>query len=183
MMFEITQDYQIMVPLMVANMLSLFISHRYQPVPIYHALLRQDGVHLPAAAPMARSEWRAERIMRPPVPAVSPETTVAEALALAGTHPGVIVGAAHQAIGVVARDRLVRAAEDGGPDRPLSTLIGDDWPHVHPDHPLDVVGDRLATSGGMLPVVSRTDARRVVGVITRDDLLRWLDRGGRSSSS
>ena len=49
MIFEITQDYQILVPLMVANLLSFTISRRLQPVPIYHALLLQDGVHLDAA--------------------------------------------------------------------------------------------------------------------------------------
>ena len=49
MIFEITQDYQILVPLMVANLLSFVISKRYLPVPIYHALLLQDGVHLPGA--------------------------------------------------------------------------------------------------------------------------------------
>jgi len=48
MIFEITQDYQILVPLMVANMLSFVISRRYQPEPVYHALLAQDGIHLPA---------------------------------------------------------------------------------------------------------------------------------------
>jgi len=48
MIFEITQDYQILVPLMVANLLSFAISRRYQPVPVYHALLRQDGIHLPS---------------------------------------------------------------------------------------------------------------------------------------
>ena len=46
MIFEITQDYQILVPLMVANLLSFTISRRLQPVAIYHALLRQDGIHL-----------------------------------------------------------------------------------------------------------------------------------------
>jgi CIC family chloride channel protein len=50
MIFEITQDYQILVPLMVANMLSFYISRRYQPVPVYHALLEQDGVILPGRA-------------------------------------------------------------------------------------------------------------------------------------
>ena len=39
MIFEITQDYQILVPLMVANLLSFVISRRFQPVPVYHALL------------------------------------------------------------------------------------------------------------------------------------------------
>lgn len=47
MIFEVTQDYQILVPLMVANLLSFAISRRYQPTPLYHALLEQDGVHLP----------------------------------------------------------------------------------------------------------------------------------------
>jgi CIC family chloride channel protein len=47
MIFELTQDYEILVPLMVANMLSLLISRQLQPVPIYTALLAQDGVTLP----------------------------------------------------------------------------------------------------------------------------------------
>jgi CIC family chloride channel protein len=47
MIFELTQDYHIMVPLMVANMLSYWISRRYQPVPLYNALLEQSGVRLP----------------------------------------------------------------------------------------------------------------------------------------
>jgi hypothetical protein len=51
LIFEITQDYQILVPLMVANLLSFTISRRFQPVTIYHALLEQDGVHLPPRRP------------------------------------------------------------------------------------------------------------------------------------
>lgn len=47
MVFEITQDYQILVPLMVANLLSFAISRRYQPMTVYHAFLAQDGVRLP----------------------------------------------------------------------------------------------------------------------------------------
>jgi CIC family chloride channel protein len=47
MIFELTQDYQILIPLMVANLLSFAISRRFQPLTIYHALLEQDGVHLP----------------------------------------------------------------------------------------------------------------------------------------
>jgi CIC family chloride channel protein len=46
MIFEITQDYQILVALMVANLLSFTISRRYQPTPLYHALMEQDGVRL-----------------------------------------------------------------------------------------------------------------------------------------
>jgi CIC family chloride channel protein len=48
MVFEITQDYQILVPLMVTNLLSFVVSRRLQPTPVYHALLEQDGVHIPS---------------------------------------------------------------------------------------------------------------------------------------
>jgi hypothetical protein len=35
------------VPLMIANLTSLFISSRFQKQPIYEALALQDGIHLP----------------------------------------------------------------------------------------------------------------------------------------
>lgn len=47
MIFEVTQDYHILVPLMVANLLAFTISRRYLPMPIYESLLAQDGIELP----------------------------------------------------------------------------------------------------------------------------------------
>jgi chloride channel protein, CIC family len=47
MIFELTQDYEILVPLMVANTVSLIVSRRLQREPIYSALLRQDGIVIP----------------------------------------------------------------------------------------------------------------------------------------
>ncbi|MES1256693.1 MAG: chloride channel protein, partial [Acidobacteriota bacterium] len=58
MIFEITQDYQILVPLMVANLLSFTISRRYQPVRVSHALLALDGIHLPSLVPQVTSTAR-----------------------------------------------------------------------------------------------------------------------------
>jgi len=45
--FEMTGDYAIILPLMIANMISYTVASRLQPVPIYDALLRQDGVPMP----------------------------------------------------------------------------------------------------------------------------------------
>lgn len=55
MIFEITQDYQILVPLMVANLLSFVISRHYQAAPVYHALLQQDGIILPSLSSRLRA--------------------------------------------------------------------------------------------------------------------------------
>src|SRR5439155_25583864 len=74
MVFEITQDYQIIVPLMVANLLSFVISRHFQPLPVYHALLHQDGVHLPTAGTHAPRRARtARQIMTEDVSFLSPQ--------------------------------------------------------------------------------------------------------------
>ena len=43
MIFEVTRDYTIIVPLMIANLIGYYISSRLQEEPIYEALLHQDG--------------------------------------------------------------------------------------------------------------------------------------------
>src|SRR4051794_27112877 len=50
MIFEITRDYSIIVPLMISNLISYFISSRLQEEPIYEALQHQDGIYLPSGA-------------------------------------------------------------------------------------------------------------------------------------
>ena len=65
MIFEMTQDYAVIVPLMIANLVSLFISSRLQREPIYEALAVQDGIHLPTAETRHRRDKRQiTRIMR-----------------------------------------------------------------------------------------------------------------------
>ena len=45
--FEMTGDYAIILPLMISNVISYTVAARLQPVPIYDALLRQDGITIP----------------------------------------------------------------------------------------------------------------------------------------
>lgn len=47
MIFEMTRDYSIVVPLMISNLISFFISQQLQSEPIYEALALQEGVYLP----------------------------------------------------------------------------------------------------------------------------------------
>src|SRR6202035_5918239 len=47
MIFEMTRDYTIIVPLMISNLISFYISYRLQKEPIYEALALQEGVFLP----------------------------------------------------------------------------------------------------------------------------------------
>src|SRR5277367_6592445 len=58
MIFEMTQDYAVIVPLMIANLVSLFLASRLQREPIYEGLAVQDGIHLPSSEARQRQGMR-----------------------------------------------------------------------------------------------------------------------------
>ncbi len=175
MIFEITQDYQILVPLMVANLLSFVISRRFQPMPVYHALLHQDGVHLPTTGALATRKTRtARQMMSEAVTFLPADLSVAEALAWSADRdaPAYLVGCREHLRGVITRSMLEHWSADGKASERLSAIVPDAYVHAHPDHPMDVVMDRLEESGGLLPIVSRSAAHHVEGVVTPASLVR-----------
>jgi CIC family chloride channel protein len=48
MILELTRDYAVIVPLMIANLTSLFISSQFQKRPIYDALADQERIQSPS---------------------------------------------------------------------------------------------------------------------------------------
>ncbi len=174
MIFEITQSYTVIVPLMIANMTSFFISRRLQPVSVYKALALQDGVRLPAAEgeiphPVVREA------MRPPRELLSPDLTVEDALervALSGRRSWP-VARGNRLSGLITLVELERCHAFRQDRARLADLLeGRDYPHVHADESIDHV---LALMGQLrmdsLPVVSRVDIHQLEAVINVSDLL------------
>jgi len=64
MIFEVTRDYTIIVPLMIANLCSYVLAQKLHRLPIYEALSRQDGIRMPSAAHLPQP-LTVERAMRP----------------------------------------------------------------------------------------------------------------------
>jgi CIC family chloride channel protein len=178
MIFEITQDYQILVPLMVANLLSFTISRRYQPIPVYEALLEQDQIHLPSGAVRATSGWTAGDVMTRDVPCLPANISVDAALEalLTNGQAACVVGTLEQMLGVASTAQLARVSEAGRGHGTVDSALEETFVHVHPDHSLDVVLERLAESPDLLPVVGRAHVRRVEGMITADSLAQFARR-------
>jgi CIC family chloride channel protein len=175
MIFEMTQDYAVIVPLMIANLVSLFIASRLQPTPIYEALAEQDGIHLPTAESRNRSADRqVGRIMRAPTQSLSAETAVREALAEFRTSKfnTWLITNASGIIGVINLQDLEKANAES-PDKKLRDLIDPlDFPHVHTDHPLDQALNRMGASHlDILPVVNRANIHKLEGMVTLQDVL------------
>jgi CIC family chloride channel protein len=177
MIFELTQDYQILVPLMIANMLSFAISRRYQPKPVYHALLDQDHVHLPGSlSRMSGALWRAHDVMTQEFELVPEDTPIREAARLLySRNPRcLLAGHGDTLYGTVTQNDIEFAMQSGRGDDPISSIALTRQNHVHPDHSLDVVIQRLRTSSGILPVLSRSNVHRIEGVVTPERVVGFV---------
>jgi chloride channel protein, CIC family len=179
MIFELTQDYQVLVPLMVANMISYLISKRYQPVSLYRALLEQDDVHLPqpGTGPV-NGFWRACDVMTRDFTLVSPDSSVqlASGIASQTNAQSLPVGSDGIYLGLVTRGQIERALSSGAANAVIASIVTDDCAHVHPDHPLELVLDRLAKNPGLLPVVSRSQTNRIEGMITPETVTQFVQK-------
>jgi CIC family chloride channel protein len=176
MIFETTRDYAVIVPLMISNLVSFFISAKLQPKPIYDELATQDGIHLPTAETRKQEAQRAvNQAMREATETLNAEWTAEEALERAehSEFRAWPVCDSRGVIGVVSLQRLRQATHEGSADKRLMQLVDPgDFPHVHVDHPLYVVLERMGASQlDLLPVVSRANVNQLRGVVTLEDVL------------
>jgi CIC family chloride channel protein len=177
MIFEITRDYAVIVPLMISNLVSFFISSRLQRKPIYEELAHQDGIHLPTAETrQPGGQYRVAQVMQRPAQVLRAGMTVQEAMtkALRSEAAAWVVSDERGVRGVLSRKGLEEAVQQAGADKPLEELLTSvEFVHVHPDHPLIVALERLGASRlEILPVVSRADVRELKGIVRMEDVLK-----------
>jgi CIC family chloride channel protein len=67
---ELTSGYGLILPLMIANTAAYVIASRLRPVPIYEALLAQDGIHLRDRGPLSALEALKLEAFTPPAAAL-----------------------------------------------------------------------------------------------------------------
>src|SRR6202163_1260430 len=131
MIFEITRDYAVIVPLMISNLVSYFIASRIQKAPIYEVLAEQDGIHLPLGGGRSTGKQRrVQQVIRPAGEVLHAEQAFSEALEFVGqssaqTWP--VIG--HEGIiGVLNREQILKvAAKAEAPKRVQDLLSGHEF--------------------------------------------------------
>jgi CIC family chloride channel protein len=166
MIFELTRDYAVVVPLMISNLVSFVISRKLQRIPIYEALTLQDGIHLPRPARDRAKSPRISSIMIRDVPTISADARFADlpvdAAGCVLTHDGLPAGA-------ISRAELLRALAEGLSDRPAKGLLDHRGAplSVHPDQPVEDALELLQECDAeALPVVERANPERISGIVT-----------------
>jgi CIC family chloride channel protein len=189
MIFEVTRDYTIIVPLMIANLISFFISQRMQREPIYEALQHQDGIHLPAGGRDREVPLLVRDAAHPPKGVLKSDELIHAVQNLDGELNAWPVVKEQRLVGMVRLGELKKAVGDGRgdwevadllpADQPVESLTAETFPHVHEDHPLDTALRRMSQAQmNVLPVVSRANVRQLKGIITRRNILDAYEVGG-----
>jgi CIC family chloride channel protein len=182
MIFEMTNNYSVILPLMAANITSYALARRLSPAPIYDALLAQDGIHLPHASrhPL-RNVRTASAMTRSAITLAAKETVAAASDRLDrlprrhNAYP--LLDEGGKLAGVVGTADIERSLSAGEGARCLRDIARPSLVHAHPDHGLDTVLAKLGQFGvSELPVVSRNDPTRLLGVISMRDVARALAR-------
>ena len=176
MIFETTRDYSVIVPLMISNLVSFFISSKFQREPIYEVLARQDGIHLPSAYSRAlEGQRQVLQCMKPAGETLSAQLTLEQASEFdrqSASRAWPVLDDCG-VIGVLDSSTLQKALADGPPTCCIRDILGPGaFPHVHADQPLPLALERMgSTQLDLLPVVSRANVHKLEGVITLQDIL------------
>jgi len=176
MVLEISGNYEIVVPVIVANTFSYLVSRGLQAFPIFDVLTRQDGLILPSL-----EENREEAILRVedailPVPDTilhAEDYVDANARRVQDSSVSIFLVRMHPSgWNIISRDQLQRLFQEGKGEHKLgSVLPAQSLPSLYPDLPLDSAL-RYVNEYALVPVVNRADSRRLEGVISRDSVLQ-----------
>jgi CIC family chloride channel protein len=171
-MFELTGDYRIILPLMLAIALAAGVSKILSPDTIYTRKLARRGIDL--HAPMRRLQQLNVGAAAGPLPTpLAPDSdldAVAARFADSAMAALPVIDARDQLRGVVLAIEVERAVHDGAPGVTAADLT-QSVPSLGPDDGLETALSALSRNGGAgLPVADRNGA--ITGWITHRDLLR-----------
>ncbi|MBO0858373.1 MAG: chloride channel protein [Chloracidobacterium sp.] len=189
MIFEMTNNYSIILPLMIANITSYIVAIEFSPTPIYDALLTQDGIRLPQAERQALKQLQVSAAMKEDVVTINDDLSVNEAfqysqelLERRQSYP--VIDRASRLVGLITINDLKRALALDRGDAKLKEVIGKNLELAHPDQTLDVAMVKLGRKGlSEMPVVSRKDNSKLLGMITLHDIAEALSKDDEAERS
>ncbi len=179
MILEISLDYALMPPLMLASVVSILVSKRIHPTSIYTEPLRQKGVAVAqdAVSSEAATERTVGELMRAPIMPMRETATlgeIAERFLTSSNNFLPIVDAKQQLVGLVALQDLKEYLD---PNHAIPGFIAYDVMRPPPmcvtpnQRLIDVLPVVLSSELRNIPVVNTLKENRLVGAVSRSEVL------------
>jgi CIC family chloride channel protein len=175
MIVEVSGNYSIVLPVMIANTIAYLISRQYQREALFDALAAQDGVPLPSMEQQRETiVSRVEDAVRQPAVVLGSEDRVLDAAdrLRRAEAPHALARARRGAWIVVPADGLSQFVADGKGELAIGSVLGlaAPLPILHPDEPLEAALRRMGDLP-FLPVVHRADPDRLIGIADIQSIL------------
>ena len=187
MVLEVSGNYSIILPVILANTIAYLISRSLQPVPIFELLTHQDGLYLPSMEEEREgTQLRLEDALQPALlPVVQGAETVGnvarsfEEHAEAAQAPTVLVQCTDDRWYVAKQEEMQQLFRELGNDsssaeaqRRLQDRLGNERaPLIFPDQPLFSVLPYFQR-WPVLPVSNRALRGALEGIVTLEDVLQ-----------
>ncbi len=174
--FELTGDYLMILPLMLACGISTIVARHIKATSIYNLKLLRRGVHLELGRDVTLlNEIHVRDAMTTDLVVINPNAPAGEAMDLTRetTHHGFPLvdedGVLH---GIVTADDLREAAAEDRLDEPVTSVATHRLVVAFPE---DTLNEALRKLGmhhvGRVPVVSPEDHSKILGIITDKDIV------------
>lgn len=180
-LFEITRDYNMILPLMFACVLSNVMSNTLYPESIFTESLRRKGFKIRKGREVdIMSSMYVRDAMITQVQTVSEEKSI-EALTIlmqASRHLGFpVLDSKGKLSGIVTLSDLRSKVKSGETGNKIGDIATKNLEVAYPDETLDAVLKRFASKQiGRLPVVDREDKTKLLGLITRSDIVNSYNK-------
>jgi len=176
MVFELTRDYDIIIPLMISNILSFGLASALQKGSIYENVAEQDGAHLPTKEDneVLESLTVEEAMIKEPI-TLSANISIKDALqkVRSSNISGFPVLKEGNLIGIASSSDIGSAfAKRKKGMNTIEDICTKNVIKIYPDQSLLVAFHKLQQYQiSRLPVVSRLNDKKLVGIITAEDIV------------
>lgn len=181
---ELTRDYELMIPLMLAVSLSATVSRRISRHSMVEQQMIDEGYIEAKESSDPLANVRVSEAMKVDTTTVSSEMTLLEATrVVAGTHHRIypVVDDDGMLVGVLLRESIELAARENTLDGGVLTVIEQPKIIARGTELLIDLVQRMQQSGiDRSPVIDSEESRRVIGFISPSDILRVRLRQTRS---
>ncbi|MGE3182594.1 MAG: chloride channel protein [Phycisphaerae bacterium] len=173
MLFELTQDYKVIIPIMLAAVLALAVSSRIEHASIYTLKLLRKGVRIGSGDLRMLQRIAVSDLPRIAAPVVAPTDAVDKLVRIMRTSSAndfVVIDKEGEFSGMVLGDdlRTMLLESEAMPLLTVSDVVRADVPLVHMDETLDIVLNKFAGQPMQsIPVVDPQSPSKVRELITR----------------
>jgi CIC family chloride channel protein len=180
LLFEMTQDYRIILPLMFAVIVGLLLAQRLRGESVYSMALSRKGLRLQRGRDVEVLEGiTVSEVMETNSMTLQETASIAEAtdvLARTRHHGLPVLNRGGELVGILTVGDLERAHAGDGAIRTVGEACTRELEVTYPDESIGTALRRMSLRDiGRLPVVDREDHCRMVGLLRRTDLVRAYD--------